>query len=435
MQEKLKQLLGQSTIDEIERTRSSSGSSKTSSSNGSLNPKSGPLDPSQIEAFKKSFDLMDPQKKWEISKGVFVEDKMYAFGLKCAYEHPVHSFIFDVDDPCWTTLFSADEMAMIKNSGNSSMPPLSKELKDFFQRFTELNNLVDLLDDDPVSPSHEIDQESFLKKLWSIATEYGFHDPSTHFDEDWAQRSILEYISAYRWNVIQRLAARGSEMDFVVRIWSQLDKCFDNIHIETIRNRGCIATSVRVNGNRRVTGIESLVPKSFSTKPDLILYREDIEYGCSEVGKNDDGGVGEKEIVESALKCPKTMKDMLLRAASKIGNATNKTRQLQIVGFHQTSLRMHLSVLDCPNGYVCRLRRSTEYTMPLQPSLIPSQLIPILKLTCKAKEIVRRTIRVLETPIDTKDDPDLSCNSSLSDTIVLPFALCKSVNRKRNRLT
>ncbi|KAL0086166.1 hypothetical protein F4703DRAFT_1578780 [Phycomyces blakesleeanus] len=374
---------------------------------------------------------MDPQKKWKISEGVVVEDKMYKFGLSCTYEHPVHSFILDVDDPCWISVFSAKELNIIKASGKASMPPLSDGLKEFFQKFSELSTLIEPSTGDSPNLLPSSYQESFLKRLWSIAADHGFYDPLTHFDEDWAQRSIIEYISAYRWNVIQRLTARGSEMDFVVRIWSQLDKCFDNIAVETFRNRGCIATSVRMNEKRRVTGRDPLVPKSFSTKPDLVLYKEDVEYGCSEVGKNDDGGVGEKEIVETALKCPKTMKDMLLRAASKVGNATNKTRQLQIVGFHQTSLRMHLSVLDCPEGYICRLRRSTEYTVPLQPSLIPSQLIPILKLTCKAKEIVRRTIEVLEAPAYVEDEPDFSCNNATSDVIVLPCALCKSVKRKR----
>ena len=46
---------------------------------------------------------------------------------------------------------------------------------------------------------------------------------------------------------------------------------------------------------------------------------------------------------------------------------------------------MKVSILDCPNGYVCRIMQSQEFSIPLTAQLIPAQIIPMIELTLQAK--------------------------------------------------
>ena len=46
---------------------------------------------------------------------------------------------------------------------------------------------------------------------------------------------------------------------------------------------------------------------------------------------------------------------------------------------------MKVSILDCPNGYVCRIMQSQEFSIPLTAQLIPAQVIPMIELTLQTK--------------------------------------------------
>lgn len=103
------------------------------------------------------------------------------------------------------------------------------------------------------------------------------------------------------------------------------------------------------------------------------------------------------------------MKDMFVRAAAKVDHDLDAIRALRLVCFHQTCkshqavsvdtithwldkvFRMHITFMDNPQGYVCRVIKSKEYEIPRQASLIPSQLLPMLKLTLQAKVTYRYT--------------------------------------------
>ena len=103
------------------------------------------------------------------------------------------------------------------------------------------------------------------------------------------------------------------------------------------RDRTCEATSMRVNEGRKVDGTSEIGNKKPSIRPDLLLIRKEVEYGCSEVGKVDDTVPSRKEIIETQLHCPKIMKDIFFRAANLANNDEDMLRKLCVVCFHQTS--------------------------------------------------------------------------------------------------
>lgn len=218
----------------------------------------------------------------------------------------VHSFILCVDDPCWGEVFEAEELQEIRTCGDPSLPALAENIQEFFDAYYEC-----------LSDEEQSSGECSLETLTAVTVSFGIFRPSDHFDQYWLQSTMLQLISAYRYKIFDKLAAHGSELDFVVRIWSLLDRCFDNLGIETrryvslyylsqdfivillIRDQCCIATSARLNEQRAVTGISPISSKITTVRPDLILVRNDVEYGLSECGKVDDAGIGKKEIIQN----------------------------------------------------------------------------------------------------------------------------------------
>ena len=103
------------------------------------------------------------------------------------------------------------------------------------------------------------------------------------------------------------------------------------------RDRTCMTTALRVNEGRKVTGSDEIENKKKSSRPDLLLVKNDVEYGCSEVGRSDGVVPTKKEIIETDLHCPKTMKDILNRVASLVDHDEKIIKRLRFVCFHQTS--------------------------------------------------------------------------------------------------
>ncbi|KAL1931344.1 hypothetical protein VTP01DRAFT_9486 [Rhizomucor pusillus] len=192
------------------------------------------------------------------------------------------------NDPCWGEVFEAEELQEIRTCGDPSLPALAENIQEFFDAYYEC-----------LSDEEQSSGECSLETLTAVTVSFGIFRPSDHFDQYWLQSTMLQLISAYRYKIFDKLAAHGSELDFVVRIWSLLDRCFDNLGIETRRDQCCIATSARLNEQRAVTGISPISSKIATVRPDLILVRNDVEYGLSECGKVDDAGIGKKEIIEN----------------------------------------------------------------------------------------------------------------------------------------
>lgn len=102
------------------------------------------------------------------------------------------------------------------------------------------------------------------------------------------------------------------------------------------RDRLCMATSARVNEERVVMGTKPVSNKVTSVRPDLVLIKNGVEYGVSEAGKKDEAAMTKKEVIETQLLCPKTMKDMFDRAASKLDGEKALVHKLRIICMNET---------------------------------------------------------------------------------------------------
>ncbi|KAI7854597.1 hypothetical protein BDC45DRAFT_535179 [Circinella umbellata] len=146
-------------------------------------------------------------------------------------------------------------------------------------------------------------------------------------------------------------------MDYVIRFWSNLDKCFDNV--TTIgQDRTSMATFMRVNADCEVSGIKPIDDQYHSVRPDMVVMNDSLEVVYRECGKDDYGG---------------------------------------------KSTRMRATIMDCPAGYVTRLLHMKECKIPTDPTLITTDLFDILLIMLRVKiSFVKKLFMVVKSPSLTK---------------------------------
>lgn len=76
-----------------------------------------------------------------------------------------------------------------------------------------------------------MDGNKVFDTLWKSVTELGFFDPRSQPDQDWIQRTLLDHLNLYLQGNLTEIISQGTEMDFVVRCWSNLDKCYDDLAV------------------------------------------------------------------------------------------------------------------------------------------------------------------------------------------------------------
>ena len=243
----------------------------------------------------------------------------------------------------------------------------------------------------------------------------------------------MKLFDLYRYKVIDWVKG-GSEMNFIIRIWSLLDRAFDDLFIETrrwylsyecclnnyycfhywrfyflfiflfilFRDKTSVAVSYTDNKDRIITRLAPIVDKMTSIRSDRALFRSGIEYGAAECGKCGDA---KKELAEVTLHCPKILKNMFLFAADKCDNEKDLILSIRIPCFNQfrkylnrwyamwcdvswvnimwytnlclstfflkTNLHTSVLVMDNPSGYVCRVRSTPQYEVLYYKNITP----------------------------------------------------------------
>ncbi|KAI7847028.1 hypothetical protein BDC45DRAFT_36832 [Circinella umbellata] len=158
-----------------------------------------------------------------------------------------------------------------------------------------------------------------VDQIWEVAEKAHFH-PVKQFDLDFSKRMIWDIVSSYRWGHVYRTAVSGGERDLIMLIWRAIDMYFQNLQVDALRSdQQTLAGSARCNENRLYDD-GHIKPKVSACKPDLILKKEQMEYGASENRGADEAGIGSKELIEKFIKLPKTLKDMALRLLADLDN-------------------------------------------------------------------------------------------------------------------
>ncbi|KAG2175299.1 hypothetical protein INT44_007787, partial [Umbelopsis vinacea] len=320
-----------------------------------------------FEEFAAAFRKMSPEEKWTLSTGKVVEDELYKFGKKCNHEHPCHSWILDTKDKNYTKEghFTEEELEEIHSLTPVTFPDIPVDIDNYMQSLdaTTTADLRIQCAKCPLSEPFNRDKD---------------------FDAEWVLSSVRMMIHEYESG---NLRTSHNELWYMLRIWSMVDRLFDNMPgLETVRgDSASISTSLRKNEERTSSSVIRMKRKIMGRRGDLLLQKGTAEYGCAEAGAKFDGPNGSKRMVESGLKTPKMLKDMLNNLAIICQQEEARVVGLRTVGFILSGLTMEILTMDAPNGYITRLTRSKLYQVPKEVSSVNAILLPLLSVLISTK--------------------------------------------------
>ncbi|KAF0436850.1 hypothetical protein F8M41_004651 [Gigaspora margarita] len=335
--------------------------------------------------FKKFTDMyenMEDDKKWRLSTGKIVEDALYDFASKCSHEHASHSFIIDPTDKLYVDndVFTKEELKEIGAYKRRSLPEIPDDLFDYLMTFAK-DTLHEL--------RHAIDQP--------IKVIQGNFNPKKHHDYDWIRYVMHTIVQEYE---VGSLRKNHLEQWYNMHLWCAIvDRCFADVDdLNLIRGESCsVASGIRKNVNRTMPEVDKMERQKVGRKGDLVLRTSsDLEFGGREAGKTYKTDKGTKWLVESGLKLPKLLKDMLVQLASEVEWSTVVLRNLTTVGFVHADCRQMLLELDCPEGYVCRLSRGDVYKVADSITTHITETLPLIVTTWRAKAAIRDCVNKVQ---------------------------------------
>ncbi|CAG8753049.1 16775_t:CDS:2, partial [Gigaspora rosea] len=230
-----------------------------------------------------------------------------------------------------------------------SLPEIPDDLFDYLKTFAK-DTLHEL--------RHAIDQP--------IKVIQGNFNPKIHHNYDWIRYVMHTIVQEYE---VGSLRKNHLEQWYNMHLWCAIvDRCFADIDdLNLIRGESCsVASGIRKNVNRTMPGVDKMKRQKVGRKGDLVLRTSsDLEFGSGEAGKTYKTDKGTKWLVESGLKLPKLLKDMLVQLASEVEWST--------VVF----------------GYVCYLSRGDVYKVADSITTHITETLPLIVTTWRAKAAIR----------------------------------------------
>ncbi|KAG2217084.1 hypothetical protein INT45_004073 [Circinella minor] len=346
-------------------SKSSPSSTTTTNSSRHL------LSESEIEYINSVYQGLSNENMWTLSTGTKVEKVMQKCASENKLEQGAHSLIIDPLDPVWEFYFTDDEREELSNFKAPKLPPMSSKMEEYLQEFDDL-----------------VTWDELWKKVNELVVDIK-KDPEVY----WLRTSIINALELYHCDFFKK--GVKSEADILHRVWRIIYLCFDNDSRITVTSgeKTSYASALR---KKCIQNDEKESPRRFfGTRTDLIFYTPLTmnEFGTTEIGLNSRTD-SNKAINELELKCPKTMKDMLLR---NIRLYPGIQRDLVTCGFNISGLYINQLVMDNPSGYVCRLSRlPEELQYPEEPCDFIELIKPILRIIYGTKVQMETTLKKIK---------------------------------------
>ncbi|KAI8138624.1 hypothetical protein BJV82DRAFT_673563 [Fennellomyces sp. T-0311] len=314
--------------------------------------------------------------KWEPSYGRYVEDLMVKHTRTVDYEH----VILDPTEARWEGGFSPENLDYVKTHNTPAFPDVSptSAVEKYLSSFTS-------------------EMDTYDRIMTHVATHQVFQC-NEDFGVTWARQSITNHMMNY---AAKKQAGTPSEIDIILRTWSPLIYSFDDtaVRVQTAKNN-----SHRTLNERKLHG----------SRVDMRFLWDNFELGCSEVGKDDKGKYATKEMKESQLKCPKTLRDMLAMLSISFPGKVPKLKTFAYIMMGNT---ISLEVMDCPKKYVCRITRSPRFTFSDDIEAYVTRTLPILRLYLATKRMMLEVVEALRHSAF----PPIALSPNIS--LPVPFAI------------
>ena len=177
------------------------------------------IEPKKRPEVDNGFKKLVESKKWILSTGTVVEDKLYSFGKTCFSNHPLQPLILDLNDLdiyVKNEVFTPQEIEEIKTYRNAGM---GKELPDDFKKYLNKLNCQN---------SSEVRDVLNETQEWEKT-----YNRSKSFDLNWIKHSIYTLLREYEDGSFE---VDHNEQWYNVHIWGLIDRCFGNVKgVEVVR--------------------------------------------------------------------------------------------------------------------------------------------------------------------------------------------------------
>ncbi|CAO3674985.1 unnamed protein product [Rhizopus stolonifer] len=137
------------TLDEAANSTSTSTTSTTASTSSKKSELKVPFSDELKQTFVSNFHKLDIDHFWYLNSSepspISVEEKLFNYGLKCQYLHPIHSFVVDLGDLTLQEIFTEKELLEIQGFGNSLLVhPLDEAISPGLSKLGELNDIFEV---------------------------------------------------------------------------------------------------------------------------------------------------------------------------------------------------------------------------------------------------------------------------------------------------
>ncbi|KAF7730073.1 hypothetical protein EC973_003019 [Apophysomyces ossiformis] len=154
---------------------------------------------------------LDERNMWKLSTGTYVEKQMEKLALRCNYEHPCHSLILDPECCTWKEYFSAEELREIRMFATPTIKRMPDDLNRYLMSYLGKHTLNELQEHHDTFKYERIQQA----------------------DHYWIHQTITKALDLYHYNYLADLDR--SEADYLRRVWTFIDCCFDASKIKVTR--------------------------------------------------------------------------------------------------------------------------------------------------------------------------------------------------------
>ncbi|KAI9491459.1 hypothetical protein BDB00DRAFT_874356 [Zychaea mexicana] len=273
------------------------------------------------------------QDKWVLPSGACVENEMVNYCSTLDFQH----YILDTNDSCWENVFSDEDLKYIRTH---SLPKIAS-----------------VEDEDVISYIRSLKDKKTYNEIMMHLTRHAPYTDEEKYDITWLRQSVMNLASNYRSNFL----------------------------IKAAENKEALATSEGRNMKRTLKE-----RKLHRTRVDLRFVYDGVEIACGEAGRKSEGERGTKEMHESQLKCPKTLRDMFVSLAKKY---TGTKQDVITFGFIMMGFSISLLFMDCPGRSVCRLTRLPKYHVTTDIDAFTDNVLPILDILLQVKHTMLRVIK------------------------------------------
>ncbi|KAI9004825.1 hypothetical protein CLU79DRAFT_713434, partial [Phycomyces nitens] len=280
---------------------SSSRSTTTTSTSSKKSELKAPFNDELKQTFVSNFNKLDRNHFWYLDPtelpSVSVEERLFDYGLKCQYLHPIHSFIIDLGDLTLKEIFTENELLKIQEFGSSLLVhPIDETIGPGLSKLGEMKDIFKVHD--------------YFRKL-------DYHPLSDHLVA-WLAMSITTTSFSFLGN---EPLGTFLESDNLYRSWDFVNTICFYSKIE--------ANSKPINSKRKLSSIEEVSRKATGRKMDSIYVGADMELGALEIGGGKTNDT--KDLKDGYLKLPTVMKDMLNDIVDKYPTIKEK---VNIVGYN-----------------------------------------------------------------------------------------------------